>query len=313
MDKTMAKKIIAAEYGDPVNVLEVAEAKIPIPGRKQVVVQVRAAGLNPYDVKVVSGAMGTDASRLPISPGAEASGVVHLAGTDSEFVKGDEVVVYPATAAFAEYVLAEADNVHHLPRGLGFDEAASLLLAGVTAVDALATLRITGDDVVLVHGGAGAVGSIVVTEALAGGATVIATASPRNHDHLRELGAVPVAYGEGLADAVEEARAGKRITAVIDSVGTDEAIDVSLALVAPHRIVSIAAWGRADDGITIIDGSSERSRHHRREAVEPLLADAASGRIAVEIARNFGFDDAGEAFNELVGAHPRGKLVFRPQ
>lgn len=309
----MAKKIIAAAYGDPVDVLEVAETKIPIPGRKQVVVQVRAAGLNPYDVKVVSGAMGADASKLPISPGAEAAGVVHSAGSDSEFVKGDNVVVYPAAAAFAEYVLAEADDVHHLPPGLGFDEAASLLLAGVTAVDTLATLRISGDDLVLVHGGAGAVGSIVVTEALAGGATVIATASPRNHDHLRDLGAIPVDYGEGLAAAIDEARDGDRITAVIDTVGTDEAIDVSLGLAAPHRIVSIAAWGRADDGITIVDGSSERSRHHRREAVEPLLADAASGRISVEIARTFGFDDAGEAFNQLAGAHPRGKLVFRPQ
>ena len=309
----MAKKLIATAYGDPTAVLEVAEVRVPTPGRDQVVVEVRAAGLNPYDVKVVNGTLGQNTDKLPLSPGAEAAGVVHAAGTDSEFVAGDEVVVYPATAALAEYVLAPATNVHHKPNDLDFAEAASLLLAGVTAVDTLATLRVSGDDVVLVHGGAGAVGSIVVTEALAGGATVIATASPRNHDYLRELGAIPVAYGEGLAEAIAEARGDQRVTAVIDTVGTDEAIDVSLDLVAPHRIVSTAAWGRADDGIVIVDGSSEQSRHHRREAVEPLLADAAAGRIDVEIARTFSFDDAGEAFNELVGAHPRGKLVFEPK
>ncbi|ALG85575.1 NADP-dependent oxidoreductase [Gordonia phthalatica] len=309
----MAKKIIAAAYGDPTEVLEVADVRVPTPGRDQVVVQVRAAGLNPFDVKVVSGVMGRNSDKLPISPGAEAAGVVHAAGTDSGFVAGDEVVVYPATAALAEYVLSPAANVHFKPAGLGFAEAASLLLAGVTAVDTLATLRVSSDDVVLVHGGAGAVGSIVVTEALAAGATVIATASPRNHEHLRELGAIPVAYGVGLAAAIDEARGEQRITAVVDTVGTDEAIDVSLELVAPHRIVSIAAWGRVDDGIVIVDGSSEQSRHHRREAVEPLLADAAAGRIGVEIARTFSFDDAGEAFTELAGSHPRGKLVFEPK
>lgn len=309
----MAKKIIAAEYGDPSEVLKVVDVRVPTPGRDQVVVRVRAAGLNPYDVKVVTGAMGRSPERLPISPGAEAAGVVHAAGTDSGFVVGDEVVVYPATGALAEYVLSPATGVHIKPARLGFAEAASLLLAGVTAVDTLATLRVSGDDVVLVHGGAGAVGSIVVTEAVAAGATVIATASPRNHDHLRALGAVPVAYGEGLAAAIDAVRGDQRVTAVIDTVGTDEAIDVSLELVAPHRIVSIAAWGRADDGIVIVDGSSEQSRHHRREAVGPLLADAATGRIDVEIARTFSFDDAGEAFGELAGSHPRGKFVLQPE
>ncbi|EGD55221.1 quinone oxidoreductase family protein [Gordonia neofelifaecis] len=309
----MAKKLIATGYGDPSDVLEVTDVDIPKPGKGEVVVEVRAAGLNPYDVKLVRGFLGAKPENLPLSPGAEAAGVVHAAGPGSEFKAGDEVVVYPASATLAEYVVSGEDRVHRKPAGLGFAEAASLLLAGVTAVDTLATLGVTGDDVVLVHGGAGAVGSIVVTEALAAGATVIATAAPRNHDHLRAQGAIPVPYGDGLTDAVREARGDQRITAVIDTVGTDEAIDVSLELVAPHRIVSIAAWGRVDDGIVVIDGSSEQSRHHRSAAVEPLLTDAASGRITVEIARRFGFTDAGAAFDELLGAHPRGKFVFEPR
>lgn len=309
----MAKKIIATGYGDPADVLAVTDVDVPSPGPTDVVVAVRAAGLNPYDVKLVRGVMGTKPEKLPLSLGAEVAGVVHAAGAESGYRAGDEVVAYPAAAALAEYVLADADRVHRKPADLGFAEASSLLLAGVTAVDTLATLGVTGDDVLLVHGGAGAVGSIVVSEAVAAGATVIATASDRNHDHLRESGAVPVAYGEGLAEAITEARDGKRVTGVIDTVGTDEAIDVSLDLVAPHRIVSVAAWGRVDDGIVVVDGSSEQSRHHRRAAVEPLLEDAASGRITVDIARTFGFDDAAEAFDELLGAHPRGKYVFEPK
>ncbi|MGB6246163.1 quinone oxidoreductase family protein [Gordonia sp. (in: high G+C Gram-positive bacteria)] len=309
----MARKLIATAYGEPSDVLEAAEVDVPRARRGAVVVQVRAAGLNPYDVKVVRGQMGADPDRLPLSVGGEAAGVVHAAGPDSGFRVGDDVVVYPASGALAEYVVADAANVHRKPAELGFAEASSLLLAGVTAVDTLATLQIDEDDVLLVHGGAGAVGSLVVTEAVAAGATVIATASPRNHDFLRGLGAVPVTYGEGLSEAIAAALDGARLTAVIDTVGTDEAIDVSLELVAPHRIVSVAAWGRGDDGIVLLSGGSERSRHYRRAAVEPLLTDAASGRIAVTIARRFGFDDAADAFDELLGGHPRGKIVFEPR
>ncbi|WP_026917192.1 NADP-dependent oxidoreductase [Gordonia shandongensis] len=308
----MATQIIAPQYGDPVEVLEPTQTEIPRPGPTEVVVRVRAAGLNPYDVKLVRGDMGADPDRLPLRPGGEAAGVVDSAGADSGFRRGDDVVVYPATGAFAEYVIADGESVHPMPPGLGFPEAASLLLAGVTAVDALATLEIDATDVLLVHGGAGAVGSIVVAEAVAAGATVVATASPRNHAYLADLGATPVAYGPGLADAVRDAVGSAVFTAAVDTVGTDEAVDVSLALMPAHRIVSIAAWSRADDGIVLLSGGGERSRHHRRAAVEPLLADAASGRIRVDVVRTFGFDDAGDAFTELAAAHPRGKFVFVP-
>ncbi|MGB3301839.1 NADP-dependent oxidoreductase [Gordonia sp. (in: high G+C Gram-positive bacteria)] len=310
---TTARKITATAYGEPSEVLEVAEVEIPRARRGTVVVQVRAAGLNPYDVKVVRGQMGTKEENLPLSLGGEAAGVVHAAGADSGFRVGDEVVVYPASGALAEYVSSSADNVHSKPAGLGFDVASSVLLAGVAAIDTLATLSISEDDVLLVHGGSGSVGSIVVSEALASGAKVIATASPRNHEHLSRLGAIPVAYGEGLAEAIDAARGDQAVTAVIDTVGSDEAIDVSLQLVKPHRIVSLAAFGRSGDGIVVLDGSSEQSKHFRRSAIEPLLEDAAAKRITVEIARRFGFDDAAEAFEELAGSHPRGKLIFNPR
>ncbi|GAA3953496.1 alcohol dehydrogenase catalytic domain-containing protein [Gordonia caeni] len=307
----MAHKIVATQYGEPTASVELIEVPEPEPGPGDVVVRVTAAGVNPFDAKQVTGRMGADPDKLPLSLGGEAAGVVHAAGAESGFAVGEDVVVYPAAGAYAEYVLAPAANVHRRPEGLGEDQAAALLLAGVTAADILATLEVTGDDVLLVHGGAGSVGSIVTARALAGGATVIATASPANHDYLRSLGAIPVSYDGDLAAAVRAA-APAPVTAVSDTAGTDQAIDVSLALVRPDRIVSIAAWGRTGDGITVIGGGTERSRRQRREAIPGLLDDAAAGRIVVEIAGTFPLAEAGAALAAVAGPHPRGKYVLHP-
>ncbi|MFC0314034.1 NADP-dependent oxidoreductase [Gordonia phosphorivorans] len=307
----MAQKIVATRYGEPTESVRLVPADVAEPGPDEVVVRVLAAGVNPFDAKLVRGQMGTDPAKLPLDLGGEAAGVVHAAGADSGFAIGDEVVVYPARAAFAEFVTAPAANVHRKPSALGWERAAALLLAGVTAADIAATLGLTADDVLLVHGGAGAVGSIVVARAVALGATVIATASAANHDYLRGLGALPVAYDGDLATAIG-AVAPAPVTAVADTAGTDAAIDVSLGLVPADRVVSIAAWGRTGDGITVIDGSGPQSKRHRRDAVPGLLEDAAAGRIVVEIAGVYDLADTGRALAAVAGRHPRGKFVVRP-
>lgn len=307
----MALRILAVGYGDPETVLQTVDQPVPEPGDGEVVVRVHSAGVNPFDAKQVRGLVGDDPAKLPMPIGGEAAGVVHAAGAASGFAPGDEVVVYPATGAFAEFVAAPAAHVHRKPADLGFDEAGALLLAGVTAADVLATLGVTGDDVLLVHGGAGAVGSIVVARAVAAGATVIATASAADHDHLRALGAVPVPYTGDLAAAVRAAVT-RPVTVVADTVGTDQAIDVSLALVPAGRIVSIAAWGRSGDGITVVDGGTQESRRHRREAVGELLADAAAGRLVVEIAGVYPLAETAAALTAIGGRHKRGKFVVRP-
>ena len=307
----MARKIVATAYGEPREVLSVIDVEPPVPADGEVVVEIRAAGLNPFDVKKAAGVMGDDPSKLPLSLGNEASGVVHAAADGTGFAPGDEVVVQPVTGGFADYAAAPAANVHRKPAGVPFEKAAGLLLAGTTAADTVETLAPGADDVVLVHGGAGAVGSIAVVLAAARGATVVATASEDNHDYVRSLGGIPVTYGDGLLDAVRAA-APSPVTGVIDTVGNDETIDVSEELVAPGRIVSTAAWGRADDGLVLVDGSTDESRKHRREAVAPLLAALADGRIDIEIAGSYSFDDAAEAFEALSGPHPRGKYVLHP-
>ena len=168
------------------------------------------------------------------------------------------------------------------------------------------------DDTVLIHGGAGAVGVIAVQLAGKIGATVIATAAPANHDHLRELGAIPVAYGDGLLERVQAA-AENPVTVAIDTVGTDEAVDVSLALVDDRdRIVSIAAFGRGDDGIVLIDGSTPQSKENRSNAIDGLIADAASGALVTDVAGTYPLDQAAKALDDILSSHPRGKFVLLP-
>ena len=304
----MVRRLIATDYGDPHSVLSVVDVDAPVAGDDTVTVRVEAAGLNPFDVKRVQGVMGADPARLPLILGGEAAGTV-IAGEG--VTAGVRVVVYPAAGAFAEQIAAPAAAVHRLPDTVSFDAAAGLLLAGMTAFDTVETLGVGADDVVLVHGGSGAVGSIAVVLAVVRGATVIATASPANHDRLRDLGAIPVSYAGDLAADVRAA-APAPITAVVDTVGSDAAIDASLEFVPADRIVSTAAWGRAADGVVLVDGSGEASRAHRRAAVVPLIEALADGRITVDVAGRYSLDDAADAFAALAGPHPRGKYLLVP-
>lgn len=313
----MTKSVVAIGYGDPSDVIEIRETDTPTPGVGQAVVAITASALNPIDAKTVRGLMGTDAAKLPLAVGFEAAGVVATIGEDAVDSSGrplavdDEVVLYPISGGLSSDLLADGKVIHRKPADLSFDVAAGLLLVGVTAADTVVTAALTSDDTVLIHGGAGAVGAIAVQLAIAKGAKVIATASPTNHDFLRGLGAEPVAYGDGLADRVRSA-APDGITAAIDTVGTDEAVDVSVSLVDDrNRIVSIAAFGRGAD-VTLIDGSSPESKRNRRDAIPGLLADAAAGRLVLDVAKVFPLDAAAQALTELASAHPRGKFILHP-
>ncbi|NDK89465.1 zinc-binding dehydrogenase [Gordonia desulfuricans] len=309
----IARQAVALGYGEPTEVIDLITAELPSPQDDQVRVKVRAVGLNPVDATVVRGFMGTDESKLPLHPGYELAGTVEAIGDEvADFGVGDEVVVYPTTGALADHVIVDASRLRRRPAEVSPEIAAGLLLAGATAADTLATAGITAGDVVVVHGGAGAVGVVAVQLATRAGAAVIATASPRNHEYLKSLGAIPVAYGAGLADRIREVTPGP-VTAAIDTVGSDEAIDVSLQLVPDHsRIVSIAAFGRADDGIVLVSGGGGQSLQHRLDAIDDLLAAAADGSLVIEVARTYPLDDAAQAIADLSARHPRGKLVVIP-
>jgi NADPH:quinone reductase len=312
----MATKVVATAFGGP-EVLSVVEVDVPAPGPGEVTVDVKAVGVNPFDHKVISGAMGADPARLPLGVGVELAGVVTAVGPDAEgadgpLAVGDEVVVRPVPGgAYADAVTVPARNTVPKPAALPWPEAASVLSVGATALHALQVVAGKPGETLLVHGGSGSVGQLAVQLATRAGVTVVATAGERNHELLRGYGAVPVTYGPGLADRVRAA-APEGVDAAIDTIGTDEAVDTSLALVADRsRIVSIAAFGRADTGITLISGDDPETRV-RANAWKTLFPALLDGSLSLVISKAFPLERAAEALEFVRSGHAGGKVVLLP-
>lgn len=300
--------IVYEEFGGP-GVLHLARLDRPRPGPGQVRVAVRAAGVNPLDHKIRNGWMeGAFPTSLPATPGAEFAGVVEEAGEDvTAFAPGDEVLGWSATGSYATEALAEAASLARKPEGLSWEQAAALPVATDTASRVLDELALAEGETLLLHGAGGGVGSAAVQLATARGATVIGTASPANHDYLRVLGAVPVAYGDGLVERVREL-APEGVDAVFDASGRG-ALPASIELRGgtTDRIVTIADGDAAELGVAFSAGgrpSAERLAESARLA--------AVGELRVEIAQVFPLADAASAHALSEGGHVRGKLVLLP-
>jgi NADPH:quinone reductase-like Zn-dependent oxidoreductase len=309
----MTRTVVATAFGGP-EVLALQDIELPDPGPGQVLVDVRAAGANPVDYKLYSGEMGSDPSSLPMPIGLEAAGVVAVAPRETSYTGlltvGDEVIVTNVRGGYADQVVAGVSDVGHKPASLSFEEAAGLLLAGGTAWHLLTKTAVGMGDTVLIHGASGGVGLLAVQLAVARGAKVIATASPARHDQLRKYGAQPVTYGEGLADRV---RAIAPVDAALDLVGTDEALDTSVELVADRgRIATIAGFGRAAElGIAALTGA-DGGQEIRDAARIELIELAAAGKLEVTVDRSFPLAEAAEAHRYLQTGHARGKVVLVP-
>jgi NADPH:quinone reductase-like Zn-dependent oxidoreductase len=310
LDTTTA--VVATAFGGP-EVLELRELPLPPPGPDEVVLEVRAAGTNPIDYKGYSGSFGRP--ELPLRLGREAAGVVVGSGSQPKSWLGREAIVYPASGTYATHVVVPASNLVEKPPALGFEEAAGLLLAGVTAVHALAVVEAGQGDTVLVHGAAGGVGLLAIQLAVLRGARVIGTASPGSHALLRELGAEPVDYGDGLAERVR-GLAPDGIDVAVDAAGGDEPLDTSLELVADRgRIVTMVAAPRAFElGVRVIGGApgADAGTEIRRSARPQLARLAADGRLRVVVAGSYPLSEAAEAHRRLAGRHTHGKLVLTP-
>lgn len=297
--------------------MAIVDEVVAEPAAGQVLVEVEAIGVNPFDYKFYSGAFGTDESALPLHLGSEASGIVVAVGNSVEgpggsISVGDEVIV-TGSGTYAEKLLVPADAILPKPASLSWEEAAGLLGVAGTSNDLLEVTGVSSGETVLVHGAAGGVGSIVVQQAIARGARVVGTARAVNHDALRAYGAEPVEYGDGLLERVQ-ALAPSGFDVAIDTVGTDEAVDVSLALVADTaRIVSTAAFGRAAEaGFKTVGGGDPDSATRRKKARLALVQAAGAGEFTVPIAKTFPLDDVARAHEELKNDHPRGKFVLVP-
>ncbi|MGW2343274.1 NADP-dependent oxidoreductase [Streptomyces sp. NPDC001661] len=304
------KAITLNAYGGPdaLRLTDLADPKVA-PG--EVLIRVRAAGVNPVDWKLAAGGLDPIMeTHFPLVPGWDVAGVVERVGFDvEEFAPGDEVFGYirkdtAQLGAYAEYVSAHVRMLARKPAALSWEQAAGVPLAGLTAYQAIKRVGVGAGDTVLVHAAAGGVGSFAVQIAVALGARVIGTASARNHDFVRELGAEPVTYGPGLADRVTEL-APEGIGAALDFVGGEEAVDTSLRLL-----------DRADRFASIVEAeAAEKGGHYVWVRPDPAdltalagLADA--GKLTVPVARVLPLAEAAEAWRLSAEGHTRGKLVL---
>jgi len=310
----MPTAVVAAAFGGP-EVLALIRVPLSPPGPGEVQIEVRAAGVNPVDYKSYAGTSGGDPSKLPMRLGYEASGVVLAVGEGAEgpagpVRPGDAVIAYPVPGAYATEVVTRATNVLPKPAALSFEQAGGLLLAGITAYQTIHVTKVVAGDTVLVHGAAGGVGSMVVQLAVAAGARVIGTSSESVHAEITKLGAEPVAYGSGLAERARSL-APKGVDVAIDTVGTDEAIDTSLELVADReRIATIAAWKRGSElGIQVVNDPGPEGR---AVAGLELLRLVGEDKVQVYVASTYPFSRATEAHKALASGHTHGKIILVP-
>ena len=315
--KHSTNAVVATAYGGP-EVLRSTTLSLPAPGPGEVLIEVRAAGVNPIDWKLYSGTMGADPGRLPMPLGFEASGVVRATGADAVGAAGpvevgDEVIAYPISGAYADHVITDAANVVPKPAAMSFADAGGLLLTGATAVHALAATNVGAGETLLLHGGSGGVGIVTIQVAIARGARVVATASDRRHDALRSLGAVPVSYGDGLLERVRAAA--DAIDAAIDAAGTAEALEVSLALVADRgRIATIVVTDAAREagiGLLGMSPGADPGDEIRAAARLQLTELVERGELSVPTTSR-PLSEAAEAHRESIAGHGYGKVVLIP-
>jgi len=302
----MARYVRFEEFGGPA-VLHVEHDEQPQPASGEVRVRVHAAGLNQVDWKILRGgpAAASYNATPPCGNGNDFAGVIdQVGGGVTEFAVGDAVLGGKRMYAQADYVIIDATRIIRKPDALSFEVAGALDIAGRTAWASVNSLHLTADDTVLVSAAAGGVGVLAVQLARRTGARVIGTASEANHEFLRSLDVIPVAYGEGLLDRVRAIA--PRLTAALDNHGPST-IDVALKLGAPgSRINTIAARGhRADAGITGVGGQAATL-----DDLAQLADLIAAGEVVLPIDRTFPLEKVREAYEYLMGGHVRGKVVL---
>jgi NADPH2:quinone reductase len=312
----MARKWVATDFGGP-DVLREVEVEVPTPRSGEVTIMVRAAGMNPADYKEF--ASGADRSVLPLSIGFEVAGVISAVGPETDIASGggkigDEVLAFQIVGGYASAVTVPAKDVFARPGNMSVAEAANLLLVGTTAADMLDVARVRKGDTIVLHGASGAVGVSALQQARLLGAHVIGTASEQNFGTITRFGGIPVQYGPGLEERIRQLAPGG-VDAALDTAGTDEAIDVSLALVQDRtRIVSIVAFGRAQqEGYQAISGFIPARGAFRENVRAHLVELAAEGKLVVPVAQTFPFAQAKSALELLMSRHPGGKLALLPE
>jgi NADPH:quinone reductase-like Zn-dependent oxidoreductase len=298
------------EYGG-VDVLEVREVEDPVAGQGEVLVAVRAAGINPGEISIREGRLHERfPATFPSGEGTDFAGVVQALGDGvNAFAVGDEVLGWTEQrASHAELVVVPDDQLTAKPASVPWEVAGSLFVVGFAAYASVDAVAPQAGETVVVSAAAGGVGSVAVQLARRTGARVIGLAGEHNHDWLRRHDIVPVIYGEGQADRIREA-AGDTVDAFIDTFGNGY-VDLAIELgVAPQRINTIADF----EAVRRL-GVHAQGTHAIASA--PLLAELvgllADGSLEIPIARTYPLDQVRDAFSELAARHSHGKIVLLP-
>jgi NADPH:quinone reductase-like Zn-dependent oxidoreductase len=296
------------DYGG-IDVLRIEDVPRPEPGEGQVLVQVKAAGINPGEGKIREGMMRERwPATFPSGQGSDLAGVVAETGPGvTGFSAGDEVIGYTDNrSSQAEYVLVEAGNLTAKPAGVPWEAAGALFVVGATAYAAVRAVALTPGDTVVVAGAAGGVGSLAVQLARRAGATVIGLASDRHHAWLTAHGVIPVSYGEGVAGRIRDAAA--RVDAFIDTVGGDY---VALALedlgVEPSRVDTIVRFDLVEKYGIKAEGNAAGASAATLAELAGLIAQ---GELEVPVAATFPMAEVQDAYRRLDQGHVLGKIVL---
>jgi NADPH:quinone reductase-like Zn-dependent oxidoreductase len=308
----MSRAVRFDQYGD-VDVLDVRDVERPAPAAGEVLVEVKAAGMNPGEASIRKGLLkDVFPTTFPSGQGSDFAGVVAETGTGvDDFSAGDEVIGFSdKRASHAEYVVVAAENLIAKPAVVPWEVAGALYVAGTSAYAAVRAVDLTQGDVVAVAGAAGGVGSIAVQLAARRGATVLGIAGPSNDEWLRAHEVIPVNYGDDLAGRLRAATPGGRIDAFLDFFGGGY---VELAVdelgVAPERVNTIIDFAAAERFTVRTSGNADAAN---AAVLAELAALVAEGQLDVPIAEVFALDDVRNAFRTLEQRHTRGKLVLRP-
>jgi NADPH:quinone reductase-like Zn-dependent oxidoreductase len=306
----MPKAVRFDQYGG-IDVLQIVDVEQPVPDSGQVLVNVKAAGINPGEASIRKGLLDSRwPATFPSGEGSDLAGVVVAIGEGVEgFAVGDEVLGFTdKRASHAEFVVVEAKDLTYRPRNVSWEAAGSLFVAGATAYAAIRAVSLKRGDTLAVSGAAGGVGSIVVQLAVKEGVKVIGLASPTHHQWLSDHGVIPVSYGEGVEERIRAAT-DDHLDAFIDTFGADY-VELALKLgVRPERIDTIINF----EAVTKYGVKAEGNAQGASAAV---LADLAQlidqGELEIPIARVYPLADVREAYRELEQHHTHGKIVLVP-
>ncbi|CCK28837.1 alcohol dehydrogenase GroES domain protein [Streptomyces davaonensis JCM 4913] len=303
----MPRAVRFSRYGGP-EVLHIAEVDEPEPRPGEIVVAVEAAAINPGEIGIREGAFADLwPAHFPEGQGNDYAGTVHTVGPGvTTFRPGDEVMGFAPRAAQADFVRTRPDRLARKPRSLDWAQAAVIPGVGATAYAETAALQLSAHDTVVISAGAGGVGSIAIQLAHHRGATVIATGSKTSFPFLESLGAIPVEYGEGLADRIREATPAP-VTAYLDHFGRGNVATALELGVPPTRINTLA------DGAAVARRTARsvgQAEADTPEIWETLAAMAVSGDIAFPIDSVYPLDEVRAAYIKLAERHTHGKIAL---